>query len=84
MELTVFQKFLKAVGDIDLVYSEKPNQVGKTYCRHMGMLNNIDEFDPLFFNISPVGGSANRSSAKNVFTNSLALLSKMQVIALIL
>jgi len=26
---------------------------GKTYCKWIGLLEDIDQFDPLFFNISP-------------------------------
>lgn len=42
----------KSRWDNDIYYSEKNNS-GKTNCKWMGMLDDIDKFDPLFFNISP-------------------------------
>ncbi|SFD21717.1 amino acid adenylation domain-containing protein [Chitinophaga sp. CF118] len=34
-------------------YSEDTSAKGKAYCKWMGVLEDIDKFDPLFFNISP-------------------------------
>ncbi|BBB93423.1 MAG TPA: SDR family NAD(P)-dependent oxidoreductase [Methylomusa anaerophila] len=34
-------------------YDEQPGKQGKTYSKWGGFINNIDKFDPLFFNISP-------------------------------
>ena len=39
--------------DIDKIYSSDPQAYGKTYCRYGGFVEDIDKFDPLFFNISP-------------------------------
>ncbi|MEY8355389.1 SDR family NAD(P)-dependent oxidoreductase [Lachnospiraceae bacterium 54-53] len=39
--------------DIDRFYDSDPFAPNKTYCRHGGFLQDIDKFDPLFFNISP-------------------------------
>ncbi|SFS42465.1 PfaD family polyunsaturated fatty acid/polyketide biosynthesis protein [Marininema halotolerans] len=39
--------------DVDTYYDERPFQQGKINCKWMGMLDDIDCFDPLFFNISP-------------------------------
>ena len=38
---------------IDEYYHADRNEAGKTVCKRMGLLDNIDVFDPLFFNISP-------------------------------
>ncbi|AZS14157.1 beta-ketoacyl synthase N-terminal-like domain-containing protein [Paenibacillus lutimineralis] len=39
--------------DIHSAYDEDRKAVQKTYCKVAGLLDNVDEFDPLFFNISP-------------------------------
>ncbi|HEY8027484.1 MAG TPA: SDR family NAD(P)-dependent oxidoreductase, partial [Burkholderiaceae bacterium] len=39
--------------DHSLYFDERKNQAGKTYSRWAGFLNDVDCFDPLFFNISP-------------------------------
>ncbi len=38
---------------LDSYYDEDPKAEGKSYSKWMGMLKDIDKFDPLFFNISP-------------------------------
>ncbi|KJK30395.1 SDR family NAD(P)-dependent oxidoreductase [Paenibacillus polymyxa] len=38
---------------IDEYYDTDPKAEGKTYSKWMGVLEDIDRFDPLFFNISP-------------------------------
>ena len=38
---------------IDEYYTSNPAAPGKTYSKWMGALENVDKFDPLFFNISP-------------------------------
>ncbi|ERM17719.1 SDR family NAD(P)-dependent oxidoreductase [Brevibacillus laterosporus] len=38
----------------DEFYDPKPDIPGKTYSKWMGVLENADKFDPLFFNISPI------------------------------
>lgn len=40
--------------DIDRCYDPDPRAPNKTYSRWMGTVNNVDKFDPLFFNISPL------------------------------
>ena len=37
----------------DQYYDPDPQVPGKTYCNWMGVLEEVDKFDPLFFNISP-------------------------------
>ncbi|UCJ09482.1 KR domain-containing protein [Chitinophaga pendula] len=44
--------------DADAFYAPYPYQEGKIYCKWMGMLDDIAEFDPLFFNISPAEAEA--------------------------
>ncbi|GMQ63944.1 SDR family NAD(P)-dependent oxidoreductase [Vallitalea maricola] len=39
---------------INEYYDSNPKAKGKTYCKCMGVLEDIDKFDPLFFNILPV------------------------------
>ncbi len=39
---------------IDDYYDPNPDKPNKTYCKHGGYLTDIDKFDPLFFEISPV------------------------------
>lgn len=39
--------------DNDQFYDSDPFAPNKTYCRYGGFLQDIDKFDPLFFNISP-------------------------------
>ncbi|WP_309304407.1 SDR family NAD(P)-dependent oxidoreductase [Brevibacillus laterosporus] len=38
----------------DLYYDSTKGKPGKTYCKWGGFLDSIDQFDPLFFNISPL------------------------------
>lgn len=39
--------------DISDIYSDKPNEPNKSYSRWGGLMNRIDDFDPLFFELSP-------------------------------
>ncbi len=39
--------------DHSLYFDEDKNKLGKTYCKWGGFLEDVDQFDPLFFNISP-------------------------------
>jgi polyketide synthase PksN len=39
--------------DHSLYFDEDKNKPGKTYCKWGGFLEDVDQFDPLFFNISP-------------------------------
>ena len=39
--------------DIDQYYDPDPTQEGKMYCKWLGMLDDVDRFDPLFFQINP-------------------------------
>ena len=38
---------------MDAYYSSDREAPGKTYCRHAGLLDGVDQFDPLFFEIAP-------------------------------
>ncbi|MCP5006372.1 MAG: type I polyketide synthase, partial [Planctomycetes bacterium] len=38
---------------VDQHYDPDPEKPGKTYCKWLGALDDVDQFDPLFFNISP-------------------------------
>lgn len=39
--------------DVERYYDPRPQQPGKVYCRWLGMLDDVESFDPLFFGISP-------------------------------
>ena len=39
--------------DVDAFYDETHSEGGKSYSKWGGFLNDVDKFDPLFFNISP-------------------------------
>lgn len=39
--------------DVDAFYDRHPGTPGKMYTRRGGFLNNVDQFDPLFFRIMP-------------------------------
>ena len=39
--------------DMDEFYHSSPDAVGKMYCRHAGLMDDIDKFDAEFFGISP-------------------------------
>ncbi|BBB93455.1 MAG TPA: beta-ketoacyl synthase N-terminal-like domain-containing protein [Methylomusa anaerophila] len=39
--------------DYNLYFDEDKDKAGKTYCKWGGFLEDVDQFDPLFFNISP-------------------------------
>lgn len=43
----------KSRFDMDGLYDENRKAFQKTYCRVAGLIDRVDEFDPLFFNISP-------------------------------
>ncbi|HML90062.1 MAG TPA: SDR family NAD(P)-dependent oxidoreductase [Methylomusa anaerophila] len=40
--------------DHSLYFDAEKNKPGKTYCKWGGFLEGVDQFDPLFFNISPL------------------------------
>ena len=40
--------------NVNAYYDPRPSQQGKIYCKWLGLLEDEDCFDPLFFNISPV------------------------------
>ncbi len=39
--------------DVNQYYDPQPGKPGKVYCKWLGMLDDVDCFDPLFFRISP-------------------------------
>ena len=39
--------------DHDLYFDEDKHKLGKSYCKWGGFLDDVDKFDPLFFNITP-------------------------------
>ena len=39
--------------DVNRYYDPRPSQKGKVYCKWIGLLEDIEYFDPLFFMISP-------------------------------
>ena len=43
----------KSRWDTSKYYDPDPTKPGKIYCKSLGMLDNVDCFDPLFFQISP-------------------------------
>ncbi|MEU9678026.1 SDR family NAD(P)-dependent oxidoreductase [Streptomyces parvus] len=43
----------KSRWDVDAYFDPRPGQKGKVYCRRIGDLDDIDVFDPLFFQIPP-------------------------------
>ncbi len=45
---------ISEIPGIDRFYDPDPDAPGKTHCRWMGILEEVDKFDPLFFNISPL------------------------------
>nr|QLG04868.1 PulG [Streptomyces sp.] len=44
--------------DVTAYYDPRPNQPGKAYCTRMGLLDDVDVFDPLFFGIPPAEAEA--------------------------
>ncbi len=47
------QEIPKTRFDVNQYFSPYPPKKGRTYCKWFGMLEEIEYFDPLFFNISP-------------------------------
>ncbi|OEU94845.1 SDR family NAD(P)-dependent oxidoreductase [Streptomyces oceani] len=48
----------KSRWDVSEYYDPRPNQPGKVYCKWMGLLDDVDVFDPLFFGIPPAEAEA--------------------------
>lgn len=48
----VIREIPESRWDLKDIYSENKNEPNKTYCRYGAFFEAIDEFDPLFFNIS--------------------------------
>ncbi|WP_281988846.1 SDR family NAD(P)-dependent oxidoreductase [Aquimarina aggregata] len=44
--------------DVDTYFDTDPKAIGKTYSKWGGFVDDIDKFDPLFFNISPIEAEA--------------------------
>jgi acyl transferase domain-containing protein/acyl carrier protein/SAM-dependent methyltransferase len=44
--------------NVEEYYDPRPQQPGKMYCRQLGMLDDVEHFDPLFFGISPAEAAA--------------------------
>ncbi|WP_116811138.1 SDR family NAD(P)-dependent oxidoreductase [Steroidobacter cummioxidans] len=44
--------------NVDDYFDADPNQPGKVYCKWLGLLDDVDCFDPLFFQISPAEAQA--------------------------
>ena len=47
------QEIPRSRWDVNTYYDPRPSQPGKVYCKSLGLLDAIDCFNPLFFNISP-------------------------------
>lgn len=52
--INTVQEIPKERFDIEQYYNPYPPKAGKTYCKWLGMLDEVEYFDPLFFNISPM------------------------------
>lgn len=56
-KLTVGEDLTRSVPhdrwDNSKFFSKKPGEEGKYYCQNAGFMNNVGDFDPLFFHISP-------------------------------
>ncbi|GER89942.1 hypothetical protein KDW_41040 [Dictyobacter vulcani] len=50
---TSVREIPKSRWDVNRYYDPRLHQKGKIYCKSMGVLEDIERFDPLFFNISP-------------------------------
>lgn len=50
--INVVREIPKTRWDLKEIFSENKNDYNKTYCRYGAFFDEIDQFDPLFFNIS--------------------------------